>query len=609
MRYYGEDYKLRITESLNKAHDSVTGSDYAQTIRNVDISAKNSGLKTECVNVGGAAYSHVDSIRVKLKNLVPVLLTFYEDADETSDAVLESAKKINELLKEVNDSLVKMDAAINGIGEYKGTKATLKTLKGAGLNETRCNETKAQFWNMIFYIQMANDAINSDEATVFVDYIAALQKSGQPIPDSDIKIADAIFGKYLGAKKLLPSNMLSPKDMERINAIYNYYCYYHLGPENRISDLSEQTLQNAVNAYEMINPDAKKVTNEFFKDAHALSEDVIDLNILRIKYALYTADPEERDLMLYCLPKVELNLLDPVKNPEITTPCCTYSSPPVITLDLRNGDALRCCSFFHELGHAMDGLFGFPSDNYVDDLVNDLKTHMHNALAEMGINLVADQEQEVIDYFFTSEGPNVVNSEGYDWSYPSNWTTSQAMAYYHLRDYYGYVEYDYNPAAYSSNNNEAYDVITYYGYTCGVSYTVADREVEYYMNVLPKSWHNDYSIVSDIGGGLTNYQIGGTCSTHGANSDDIPNDATIILSSSDLHDRLRYFDYYFSSQNPDDDTDCVRIRNLNIAKEFTAENWEYAVFGFDIGPTRDTFPTAYQDYVETREAMIETAYS
>jgi hypothetical protein len=115
MRYYGEDYKKHITDSITNAHNSVDGSDYAQIIRNVDISSKNAGLKTECVNAGGTAYSHVDSIRGKLNNLVTVLTTFYDGVDDTADAILESAKKIRELLEETNSALVRMNEAVNGI--------------------------------------------------------------------------------------------------------------------------------------------------------------------------------------------------------------------------------------------------------------------------------------------------------------------------------------------------------------------------------------------------------------------------------------------------------------------------------------------------------------
>lgn len=618
MRYYGEDYKQHIIKSINNVRDSVDVTDYAQIIRNVDVSAKNTGLKTECVNAGGNAYSQVSAFKGKLQHLITILRTFYNGADETSTAVWESARKIREIIKETNEALVRMNNAVNGIGVYKGTKVTSDVLKGAGLDEQKCAELKADIWDKLFTIQFKNGDISYDEAVSFVDYINNLQKSGLPVPDSAMKNADAAFGVYIDKMKSLDPDKIPAKDMERINAIYNYYCIYHLGPENKIEDLKVRALQNCITAYEIINPDAKKITDKFFEDAYTMYNDAVDYNILRIKYTLYTSDPEERDLMLYYLDndKVKLNVIE-----SGVTPSCTYSDPPILNIDLRGGEINRCCAFFHELGHAIDCLSGFPSDKYMDDLVKDFKNHMHNALAEMGVNLKPDQEQEVIDYFFTCEGPNVINSKGIDSPYPSNWTTSQAMAYYKLKDYYGYVEYNYNPWEYASDNNRAYKKFTDKGYTNGVLYgseedledkktsTTGNSTADYYMNQgqnkpdeKQKPWHNDYGIVSDVGGGLTNNQIGCTCSGHGAT---ITNNAGIIRSASDLRRQLKYYDYFYGDQNTKNNTDLDRTLKTSAAHEFFAENWEYEVMGFDRGPTRETFPTACQDFDNTKKAMIE----
>ena len=141
----------------------------------------------------------------------------------------------------------------------------------------------------------------------------------------------------------------------------------------------------------------------------------------------------------------------------------------------------------------------------------------------MGISLPADQEQEVIDYFFTCENSNVINSDGYDWPYPSNWTTSQAMAYYQLKDYYGYKEYVYNPSEYASDDNKAYKIYTVNGYTNGFLYGTEEESTEdtsvctaaaYYIDQAENKaaseseipWYIDYRIISDSIGGLTNNQ-------------------------------------------------------------------------------------------------------
>ncbi|MBR2553503.1 MAG: hypothetical protein IKE94_01465, partial [Aeriscardovia sp.] len=124
MRYYGEEYKDFISKSIKDVHDSIKDPDYASNVRRVDVSSKNAGLKTQCVNAAGTASSHVGSIRGKLENLIDVLNTFYLNADATSDDVLKAAKEIRELLNETNAALVRMNAAVNSIGKYTGTKVT-----------------------------------------------------------------------------------------------------------------------------------------------------------------------------------------------------------------------------------------------------------------------------------------------------------------------------------------------------------------------------------------------------------------------------------------------------------------------------------------------------
>ncbi|MBR2553505.1 MAG: hypothetical protein IKE94_01475 [Aeriscardovia sp.] len=610
MRYYGEDYKQHTINALDSVRDAVAGSDYAQIIRNTDVSTNNGTLKIECVQAGSNAYAQVDLVREKLNKLVTILRPFYDGVDETSDAVLKSAEKIAELLEETNTALVRMNSAINGIGEYTGTKVTPEILIDAGLDEEKCIKLKDDFWDKIISIRLANDKVSYSEAAAFVDYISALQKNGLPIPDIAKKHLDELFGVYIGMMQSFNPNMILTKDKERLEAIYNYYCIYHLGPNNNVTELSEQTLKNCIDVYELINPDAKKVTNVFFKDAYAMSDDVISSNVQCIKYTLYTADPEERDLMLYFMPLTKLNILEPG-----ATACSNYIFPPVINLDLRDGNAALCCSFFHEFGHILDFFFFFSSNMFMNDMVQDLTNHMHNALAEMGISLPADQEQEVIDYFFTCENSNVINSDGYDWPYPSNWTTSQAMAYYQLKDYYGYKEYVYNPSEYASDDNKAYKIYTVNGYTNGFLYGTEEESTEdtsvctaaaYYIDQAENKatseseipWYIDYRIISDSIGGLTNNQIGCTCYGHYANYDDILNDAAELLSYSNLHNQLELYDYFYN-------TDKDYSLTSSVAHEFFAENWEYDVFGFDKEITYNTFPSACQEYDKAKEAMFE----
>ena len=267
MRYYGEDYKEYITKSINDIYETAKGTDYASQIRRVYVSSKNAELKSECVETARSAFSHVGTVRWKLIKLYNVLLPFYDGVDETSDSVLGSAKKMRELLEETNNALVRMNDAVNGIGDYSGTKVTPEALKDAGLDEEKCAGLKADIWDKLFSIQFKNGEISYDEAVAFVDYIDNLQKNGIAIPDSAMKNADAAFGVYIDKIKSLDPDKIPMKDMARIAAIYDYYCTYHLGPNKNITELSDQALNNGIDVYEIINPDAKNRTDAFFIDA------------------------------------------------------------------------------------------------------------------------------------------------------------------------------------------------------------------------------------------------------------------------------------------------------------------------------------------------------
>ena len=86
MRYYGEDYKQHTINVLDSVRDAAAGSDYAQIIRNTDVSTNNGTLKIECVQAGSNAYAQVDLVREKLNKLVTILRPFYDGVDETATA-------------------------------------------------------------------------------------------------------------------------------------------------------------------------------------------------------------------------------------------------------------------------------------------------------------------------------------------------------------------------------------------------------------------------------------------------------------------------------------------------------------------------------------------
>lgn len=604
MRYYGEDYKKHITDSITNAHNSVDGSDYAQIIRNVDISSKNAGLKTECVNAGGTAYSHVDSIRGKLNNLVTVLTTFYDGVDDTADAILESAKKIRELLEETNSALVRMNEAVNGIGQYSGTKVTPGVIKEVGLNEEDCAELKADIWDKLFSIQFKDGEISYDEAVAFVDYISNLKKNGIDIPASAMKNADAAFGVFIDKMKSLDPDKISSADMERLETIYDYYVANR--DINGVNFLDDQILQNVVDVYEILDPKAKRKTTVLFEKVGG-TDDNIDHNILRIKYALYTADEKSRDIMFYYMDQLRVMLPPPDKG-------CNYDRTVVggkrtLYIALDRVDTDNFCSFFHEFGHGIDDLsvpdsdkeIGRSSNGANDILVTDLKEHMQKSLDTLGINLPGDQEMEVVDYFFNYKNTNV---KDLPWGYglPSEWTTAQKIVYYKLRDYYGYKEYEYtgNPGTLYKTNNKPGIVSN------PANWIPAAVQAASNYSQGQIGGQNIYGIREDIVGGLTNNKIGAVDTNTGhrpGEKDTLPQDPTVINSKEALCHGLSYYTYWYSDQTKTNDIDLDRNLTAGPASEFYAECWEYRVLEYDMAPTRDIFDDSCDHFNESVEKI------
>ena len=429
MRYYGEEYKDFISKSIKDVHDSIKDPDYASNVRRVDVSSKNAGLKTQCVNAAGTASSHVGSIRGKLENLIDVLNTFYLNADATSDDVLKAAKEIRELLNETNAALVRMNAAVNSIGKYTGTKVTPGTLIDAGLDIEKCDKFKATIWDRLFTIQSADGKISYDATVAFVDYINNLQKNDLDIPKQLQKHMDAVFGVYIEKMKSLDPDKIPAVDMKRLEGLYNYFVSTR--DVEHFKGLNKKTLQNCVDVYEILDPDAKTKTADLFADASGKGA-LVDLNILRIKYALYTAEEEYRNAMFYYMPQliVKIPTKDTCKyGPEKIT-CSDGKKRSVLYLNLFRPDVdnNNYCSFFHEFGHAIDDLSApdaangtvvYSSEKFKDNLVSDLRNHMRKTMIEvLKINLPDERREDLIDFFLSPENINIVDTNGKQFPYP-----------------------------------------------------------------------------------------------------------------------------------------------------------------------------------------------
>lgn len=610
MRYYGEEYKDFISKSIKDVHDSIKDPDYASNVRRVDVSSKNAGLKTQCVNAAGTASSHVDSIRGKLENLIDVLNTFYLNADATSDDVLKVAKEIRELLNETNAALVRMNGAVNGIGKYTGTKVTPKTLKSAGLNDTRCNELKASIWDKLFTIQSKNDKISYDAAVAFVDYINNLREKGLEIPKDLLKHIDTVFGVYIEKMKSLDPEKIPTVDMKRLEGIYSYYVSTR-NVENS-KDLEKPDIQNCVDVYEILDPKAKDQITDFFKEVSGESP-TVDLNILRIKYALYTADEEYRNAMFYYMRYLTVEIHDDI---DIDRYCLNKDGKNFLNLkSLRDEKNNNFSSFFHEFGHAIDDLSEpdeknrtvYSSEQLRKNLVIDLRNHMRKTLIlTLKINLPVKKREEVLNFFFSSENINVVDENGIPYPCPKNWDKAQVMAFYRLREYYGYKNYVYDKNTKTYVEEKIDGKSAHLGYSYGenpykkpikkIGNYIVDKVNKYKEQEREQEQQNGkklhYGIRDDIIGGLTNNQIGGTVKGHPA---PVFTDGNPVTNSTEVHNRLVSYNYWYSNNK--------RTNMFNT--EYFAENWESGVLGYSTETATEVFGSARKEYEKIRDEIFE----
>ncbi len=610
MRYYGEEYKKFITESITNAYDAVHGSDYGSHIRSVYVSSKNAGLKTECVETARTAYSHVGSIRWKLMNLNNVLLRFYNSVDVTSDTVLGSAKEIRNILSETNAALVRMNDVVNGTGKYSGEKVTPQTLKSAGLDVTKCNRLKASIWDKIFSIQSAEDKISYDAAVAFVDYINNLQKNDLEIPNDLLKHTDAVFGVYIEKIKKLDPNMVPAIDMKRLEGIYDFYVSTR--DVEHFKDLNKKTLQNCVDVYEILDPDAKTKTTDLFAEVNGNGA-LVDLNILRIKYALYTADEEYRNAMFYYMPQLVVIIPDEDVN--------TYGPDKIICSDGKERNVLylnlfrpdeknnNFSSFFHEFGHAIDDLSApnteertvYSSERFKENLVSDLRNHMRKTMIEvLKINLPDERREDLIDFFLSPENINIIDTKGKQFPYPNDWTTSQVMAFYRLREYYGYKNFIYDKDKKTlieekekENNNPAH-----LGYSYGKDpFNKTESSGCYLYDQAKKQTKANlrYGIRDDIIGGLTNNQIGGTMKSHNAHSiEDADPNRDFNLAAA--HNHIKRSNSWFDSKG---------ARTSSVCLEYFAENWESGVLGYSTETATEVFGSARKEFEKIRDEIFE----
>ena len=294
-------------------------------------------------------------------------------------------------------------------------------------------------------------------------------------------------------------------------------------------------------------------------------DDNITLQTKRIKYTVYTAAPEYRDVILHYLPKVRLRIPEQDEIANYNHSIRDIFGRRTISLhldDTSRGDSAFC----HEFGHALDDLVAEDTDkvNYISDCLSDTildecRDHIKSEIDKCD-NLSDTQKTELLDYFFSRENPNVSlenDPKYYRKLLPSSWDLSPELkdAYERVRDYYGYEEYIYlegDDSVYKTKEKNG--IMSRFG--CQI-------------------------ILSDMFGGVTNNKVGGM-GTHRLKQenkmvDGTPITSDVVKSASDLYECLTDFNYFYGL-----DKDGNEFLRDSYATEFFAENFDFKMNNKDM---------------------------
>ena len=368
--------------------------------------------------------------------------------------------------------------------------------------------------------------------------------------------------------------------------------------------LKKTDIQNCVDVYEILDPKAKDKTADLFKEVSGESS-TVDLNILRIKYALYTADEEYRNAIFYYMPYIDVKIRDDLDRGKFVV---SSNGDNILYLkSLRDNDNnTNFSAFFHEYGHVIDYLSAKMDDNtddsivcsserYKKDLVVDLRNHMRKTLIiTLKINMPSKKREEVLNYFFSSENINVVDEKGIPYPCPKNWDKAQVIAFYRLREYYGYTNYVYDKNTKTYVEEKIGNDPAHLGYSYGKNpYKKPVKTGNYRADQGMNPQDNlRYGIRDDIIGGLTNNQIGGTVKGHPA---PVFTDGNPVTNSAEVHNRLTSYTYWYSNN-----------KRTNMAcKEYFAENWGSGVLGYSTETATEVFVSARKEYEKIRDEIFE----
>lgn len=594
MRKYGYEYRAGLQEAARDIRDCVESYDYQKNFEGITVNGEHQYLLNACVGSANDAHDQFSTYRTKVRKLTGILVDFYDRVDVTASDILSLAERINGLIIESSDTLLRMESALYQVGDFEGKRVTASILAGAGVDKELVSRLHNDLWAKIIRMQIISGKINEELATYFVQRIDSMIGRGETLPSMEAEYMDHLYLCYLDKYKTKGS-IVPADDMKIVENLFNYHLEHRFGGKGNAREMDLTSLQSCIFAYELINPDAREKFDTFFKEAAEKKQEDIDLSIACIKYTTYTAKPEYRDVIFYYLPELSLNIL-PIGE------VCNCSGK-VINLVLEEDNDHKLdgdCSFSHEIGHAIDHLsfedntdengkkLTKSSDAFADMLKSDLRIHMKASLYGLGFGSMPEEHKDdVVNFIMSTENTNVSlqSNDNYfmrflpvDWKVNLiNTTDKRIDAFKALRRYYGYSDYVYVP-----NSDDVFSKEFHRGFV---------------------GYGPENSVLSDIIGGITNDQIGAngghSLSQKRLLKDDVPIDQTSVPDAETLHSSLKEYNYWYLQEYDDVKPEEVGTLNGHFTTEYFAEMFSLRVHDIDDKKTRSVFLNSTDMFDET----------
>ena len=561
--YYGNEFKEDLKSSIRAYQKSATIRKYETRIDEVKVSTTDNQIE-QCLAFATAeqATKQMDSIRSLARNYYTHVDTFYTETEETLDNIKKSAADINEMLNEITGFMQRMSEELTHIGDFKGQTVNPARVKELSIDKTRFSQLNTDAWNNLFEAQIKNDKISNVALTAYFKRTCPKMDQGEELSKPEMEYLDPMVAQFV--KNVEKTHII---DDTILHSVFKYYVDHR----NDANLVSEQRLDNCNFLYEHIDHNAGKTMDAFFLPAFLRMDDNITLQTKRIKYTVYTAAPEYRDVILHYLPHVRLNIIekDGVANYNPNTRDIFGRRTINLALEDTSSDD---SSFCHEFGQALDDYLAKDndtvnniSDSYKDTLLSECREHLkgtiesYNAKADDAHKLSDPEQTLLLDYFFSKDNPNVSldNDPNYFRTLlPSTWDDKMKDAYESVRNYYGYEEYVYlEDKDYVYKTNERSQEFSRFG--CKI-------------------------ILCDMFGGATNNKIGGmgshTLSQKNLKSDGkTPITSDSVKSADALYDCLRGYNYFYYLDNDGNEV----LRNI-CPTEFFAENFDFKMNNKDM---------------------------